>query len=829
MTFSQYSKFFLKELIKNKLSILKVFFTIFISLFIFSSVIILKNNIENEIRKNSKVFLGGDFEISTKNKELNKNYLEILKNNFSISEMIEFTTILRTNNKQNKTTRIKIIDKFYPLIGQIEVEPINALKRLKMEPETILIDETMQKSLDLKLGDKIKIQNVSFKVIGVIKSLPDISGMFVFGDKALINRSSLKKLSINNLGSFINFKYKIISKEIGNKIPGNIINDKNLTIKYPEEMNRNLKKNIENFIYFLSIISASSLLISGIGLKNSLFSYLSTNKLKITIYKSLGLSSQTIKILYYFQVFIILSISSIIAYVSSLLIISFIDISVLNVLKIELEPIFKINELLLIKGFSFIIFFIFAKPLIESIEKMKVVDLFRNSNTQLNLNYTRKSVLETCIFILIFIISFCLLNVKPKQTAIFFLFVTIISFFYYFLSKIYILLFHKFKKIENLPMKMAIRNLNIYSNLNAIVSVSMGLGITIILFLGIVSYNINKELGGSIPKNAPNYFFIGIQNNELNIFKEQIEKIDIDSNQRIVPMISARIESINNIKPKEIINEENESYWFINGERRISWLKDPPFNNPVTFGKWWDFDDENTLQVSLDQKVADDLNIKIGDLIKFNIYGNTVSGIVANFRNVDYLDLNINFAILFNPKYASKIPHEFISTVKFENEEQVDLTDLLNTLPNITYIKLSEYLTKTKTFLNKLFIVCILISSVVILIGITVISSSVNVIGNLKIYQNLVLRILGLDKLDIFKLIVFESIILFIPIILFSLIFSNLFSYILIQHFFNINWHFSFSILLLISSLFLLLLVLTFLISNRKYLNLNLYSLLRNE
>ena len=32
-------------------------------------------------------------------------------------------------------------------------------------------------------------------------------------------------------------------------------------------------------------------------------------------------------------------------------------------------------------------------------------------------------------------------------------------------------------------------------------------------------------------------------------------------------------------------------------------------------------------------------------------------------------DLNINFAILFNPEFASKIPHEFMSTIKFKSED----------------------------------------------------------------------------------------------------------------------------------------------------------------
>ena len=293
-------------------------------------------------------------------------------------------------------------------------------------------------------------------------------------------------------------------------------------------------------------------------------------------------------------------------------------------------------------------------------------------------------------------------------------------------------------------------------------------------------------------------------------------------------MISARIESINDKNPKELIDKNNKSFWFINGERRISWAQNPPLNNPIIKGKWWERDEKNKLQLSLDYKVATDLKLKIGDSITFNIFGNSVTGVITNFRKVNYRDLNINFAILFNPKYASKIPHELMSTVKFENVEVVNLSNLLNKLPTITYIKLSDYINKTKFFFSSLFIVSILISSVVILIGLIVISNAINVIGNLKVYQNLVFRILGFEKSKILKLIMFESLLLFIPISIFSLIFSNIFSYFFVTNFFSIEWYFPISVTLIVSSLFILVLFMTLLISNRKYLNFNTYNLLRN-
>ena len=342
-----------------------------------------------------------------------------------MTEVVEFTSIIRTKNKKNKTTRIKVIDNFYPLVGKAIIEPTNSLKILKTKPNTILIDKTTQKNLDLKLGESVKIQNISFEVVGIIKSLPDIGGFFLFGDQALIHKSSLKDLKINNLGTFLSFKYKLIKQDNNKKLPTNIIsNYKNLEIKYPEDISQNLKNAIENFIYFLSIISASAILISGIGLKNSLFSFLSNNQFKIAIFKSLGFSSQNIKTLYYAQTLIILILCSFCAYILSLFIISFIDHSLLNFLNIQLKVQFKIYEYLTIQFFSILIFFIFSKPVLDSIDQVKVVDLFRNSSTHINLNYSRRSVLVTSIFVLIFIFFFCILNVKPQQTAIFFFFIS---------------------------------------------------------------------------------------------------------------------------------------------------------------------------------------------------------------------------------------------------------------------------------------------------------------------------------------------------------------------------------------------------------------------
>ena len=67
---------------------------------------------------------------------------------------------------------------------------LQILELLQTKSDSILIDKTTKNNLDLRIGDKIKIQNISFEIIGIIESLPDIGGFFSFGDQALINKLS---------------------------------------------------------------------------------------------------------------------------------------------------------------------------------------------------------------------------------------------------------------------------------------------------------------------------------------------------------------------------------------------------------------------------------------------------------------------------------------------------------------------------------------------------------------------------------------------------------------------------------------------------------------
>ena len=305
--------------------------------------------------------------------------------------------------------------------------------------------------------------------------------------------------------------------------------------------------------------------------------------------------------------------------------------------------------------------------------------------------------------------------------------------------------------------------------------------------------------------------------------------MDPDANIEIVPMVSSGIVKINGVNPNTYIKPDNDSYWVIGSDRWSSWIENVPKDNPILEGEWWDLSKPNALQISLDAKVANDFKIKLGDIFTLNIYGRKIDGKVINFREVDYRDLSINFAMLFNPQFAENIPHEYLATAKFNDPDKFDETLMLEVLPSLSMIKIADYLTKVTDVLNKVFIAVTLISAVTIVIGLIVITSAIMVQGKVKEYQNLVFKIIGFSKKDIVYSSLIEFLIVFMSVILIATFFAVTGSKFIIENIFDLLWKFDFKVLVYLGSSVGLVTLVLIMVTNLKYLNPKVYPLIRNQ
>ena len=692
--------------------------------------------------------------------------------------------------------QLRAVDSLYPLYGDFFTTRGKVDIDFFENSNQAIINENLAANLQLKEGDILIIRDQNFTVHSIIQQMPDLGGAGLFGDLVVISQSGLNSLSIPSSENFFEFEYRVkyfnsISEDLGKQKLQNIFSSEpEIRVRFPENTTNFIQRTLDNFANFLSLISLAAILIAGIGISNTVIAYINQNYNAIAVQKSLGLNTKIIQGILGYQIFFITLVICIIAFFLSSLVPGMVNTLLPSGLNFSLSNSSSFFIFIKITSVAFIAITIFLLPALNSIQQLSANSLFRNTYEFVSFRFSVKTVILIILLILMLISIFTLGSSLWFYNVIFLLGFLIAIILFYFVFKLFNYVFSKFKFVRELNLLLAKRNITGPSSVGPLILTTLGIGISLLLTILTIAGSFQNLIQKSVDTKAPDFFFIGIDQSLKKDFQDFVMGADSLGDLVVVPIATAKIQSINGIDPRTYIERQNPSYWVIQEERRISWVDEPASNNPIVEGQWWEDNPSDQMYISFDHNAAQDLGIKINDTITLSIYGRDVTGIVKNFRYVDYADFTINFAILLNTNYANAIPHEYLATVKLPEQNNFQEYELLKIFPNISSIKIANYAQKINQLLNQVNIAVLALAAIIIFIGLLVISSAILVQGKNKIYQNLVFKILGLNKNQIIKTSLLEFIILFFNTIILTLLFSFTASYLVVHYIFNIQWHF---------------------------------------
>ena len=93
-------KYALRDLKRNYKKISSIIVTLFISLFVLSAIFTIEDSLKKELNNNAKALLGGDFEIDYNRNQGNLELINKVEEFATVSQMIEFSTMLSTTNRK---------------------------------------------------------------------------------------------------------------------------------------------------------------------------------------------------------------------------------------------------------------------------------------------------------------------------------------------------------------------------------------------------------------------------------------------------------------------------------------------------------------------------------------------------------------------------------------------------------------------------------------------------------------------------------------------------------------------------------------------------------
>jgi len=231
----------------------------------------------------------------------------------------------------------------------------------------------------------------------------------------------------------------------------------------------------------------------------------------------------------------------------------------------------------------------------------------------------------------------------------------------------------------------------------AVVQISaLAVGLLSLVLLVLLRTDLIDSWRSATPPDAPNRFVINVQPEQSQPFQQALRSAGV-SQYDWFPMIRGRLVNINGkaVQPEDF--EAERAQRLVEREFNLSHTATAPENNPIVAGRWTP---EEADGLSVEEGLAEELGLKLGDALGFDIAGQVVERRITSLRKVDWGSMRVNFFVLFPVAEMPDVPITYISAFRAPEAAGFD-NALVREFPNITNVDMSQTIAQVQRVLGQ--------------------------------------------------------------------------------------------------------------------------------
>lgn len=273
----------------------------------------------------------------------------------------------------------------------------------------------------------------------------------------------------------------------------------------------------------------------------------------------------------------------------------------------------------------------------------------------------------------------------------------------------------------------------------AVLQVSaLSVGLLALVLLVLLRTDLIASWRQATPPDAPNRFVINVQPDQAAAFRSSIEGAGV-TRYDWYPMIRGRLTHINDQPVKTEQFEGERAQRMAEREFNLSHAGALPAHNDVVAGRWT-ADEADAL--SVEEGLAQDLGLKLGDRLGFDIAGVPVAGRITSLRKVDWGSMRVNFFVLFPRGQMSDVPISYIGAFKAPVAPGFD-NRLSRDFPNITSIDVSASIAQVQQVLDKVIRAVEFLFGFTLLAGLVVLFAAITATREARSREFALMRAMG--------------------------------------------------------------------------------------
>lgn len=721
----------------------------------------IRSAIDAGLEREGATLLGGDAELRFTYREANAEERAFIDGFASaVSEVYDFRSMAVAGpggeDADRAITQVKAVDSAYPLVGEMRLNPPLPLSQALDGAHGLpggVMEPILANRLGLEIGDTFRLGVQDFVLTAHITREPDgFGGNFGFGPRTLVRTTALESAELLGPGTLYEVNYRLLLPDTDLDAAREIAlaGLEGAGVRWRDSRNAapQVRRVIDRVSSFLVLVGLAGLAVGGVGVSAAVRTYLDSKTNTIATLKTLGAQSRTIFTVYLMQIGVLtglglavgLALGALVPFIVAPLVADQLPVS----LQISLSPA-ALSEAAIYGALTALIFTLW--PLART-EHVRAATIFRGA-AEATQSWPRLPYLLVIVALIIALVLISAAFASVPALAFATAGGVIGALVVLALAAIGVrVLARRLARARALRGKTALRMaMGAISNPRegaGAVILSLGLGLTVLAAVGQIDHNLRNAIATDLPERAPSYFFLDIQNTQLDGFLERLaQDADVEDVQT-APMLRGVVTALNGIPARE---HPNSGHWVLRGDRGVSYSADLPEGATLTAGEWWAPDYAGPPLISFAQEEADELGLSLGDTVTVNVLGREITASIASLREVDFSTGGIGFVMVMSPMPISAAPHTHIATVyAAEAAEGAILRDLSNMFPNVTAIRVREAAERVTDALSTMATATSYAALATLLTGFVVLIGAAAAGERARVFEAAVMKTLGASR-----------------------------------------------------------------------------------
>jgi putative ABC transport system permease protein len=732
------------------------------------------SNTRESVRAQSRALLGGDVAFSSNQKfpaVVDSLFDSLSTAGLPLARVTTFGSmafVARTGG--TRLAQVRAVNARFPLYGDVVTAPAGAWARLR-SGQVAVVDPTLLVALDAQVGDSLTIGYAKFEIAGTLTSVPGDPGIAsAIGPRVIIDAQWLSETQLLGFGSRAQYEAFV-------RLPPGVNSPKwvaplrpmmlkaNVRTRTVVQQEINFTEAIGQMASFLGLVGLIALLLGGVGVASGVHAFVTRKVDTVAVLRCLGATSSQVLFIYVIQAAAMGFIGAAMGAVLGVAIQFGLPLIVEDFLPLDVQV--SLDPAALGTGLAVgvCVALVFALRPLLALRRVSPLQALRRDDAAL----VRASLRDpaTQLVNLTLVSSVILLAIGRADTVprgLMFAVGIGVS-----LVVLYVaawLLSEGARRLVSARWPYVVRQgvANLYrpANQTRSVVIALGFGSFLVTTIYLVQANLVRQFDITAAASRGNLVMFDIQDDQ----RAGVERAIADGKHQLVsmtPIVTMRIAKINGADPQEHARQagQGRGSWAYRREYRSTFRDTMVVTEKLVSGRWFGAHSvRDTLhEVSLEQELANEnLRVKLGDVITWDVQGVLVTTKVTSLREVDWGRFDPNFFAVFSPDAIQGAPKQWAAVAAVGDERAIAPLQrrVVERFPNIASVDISLVRKTINDIVNKVSLAIRFLALFSLGMGVPVLFSAVAATRRDRLRESVLLKTLGATQRQVLRILFAE-------------------------------------------------------------------------